>query len=97
MKRWWNCNVKEKRKILGQEKKRGQNSEAAAQAKEEFQKSIWIFKKQMWSDYLQNLRKAEGWKAIKYINPGACMMEVAVTDREWKHTYLTIEKEEMLR
>jgi len=38
----------------------------------------------MWSDYLQNLRRAEVWSAARYANPRAGMTVEALTDREGK-------------
>jgi len=39
-KRWWNADIRERRKAVGREKRRRRNSEEAAKAKAEFQKSI---------------------------------------------------------
>jgi len=51
----------------------------------------------MWSDYLQNLRGAEGWRAAQCVDPRAAATVEALTDREGKQANTTIEKEEMLR
>jgi len=61
-KRWWNADIKERRKAVGREKRR-RNSEGAPRAKAKLQKSIRQSKGKMWSDYLQNLRGAEVWRA----------------------------------
>jgi len=39
-KRWWNADIRERRKAVGREKRRRRNSEQAAKAKAELQKSI---------------------------------------------------------
>jgi hypothetical protein len=96
-KRLWNCKIKEKRNILGQQKRRGWNTEAAAQAKAEFQKSIQKYKRQMWSDHLQNHRAAEVWRVVKYVNPRSGATVEALTDREDQDANTDTEKEEMLR
>jgi len=38
LKRWWNTDIRERRKAVGREKGRRRNSEEAAKAKAEFQK-----------------------------------------------------------
>jgi len=97
-KRWWNGDIKARRKALGQEKRRrGRHSEGAARAKAELQKSIRKSKSQMWSDYLQNLRGGEVWRAAKYVDPQAGATVEAVTDREEQQANTAIDKEEMLR
>jgi len=58
-KRWWNIDIKEGRRTVGRERRRRRNSEEAAQANPELQKSIWQSKRKMWDDHLQNLRVAE--------------------------------------
>ena len=54
-KRWWNADIKERRKVVRREKRRW-NSEGAGRAKAKLQKLIQQSKGKMWSDYLQNLR-----------------------------------------
>jgi hypothetical protein len=49
-KRWWNCDIEERRNILGQKKGKGRDLEPAARAKAALQKSFWKFKRQMWSN-----------------------------------------------
>jgi len=51
----------------------------------------------MWSNYLQNLRGAEEWRAARYKNPLAGMTVDSLTDREGKQANTSLEKEEMLR
>jgi len=51
----------------------------------------------MWSDYLQNLRGAEVWRAAKYVDPRVGATVEALTDREGTQANTAIEKEEMLR
>jgi len=51
----------------------------------------------MWSDYLQNLRGAEVWRAARYANPLARATVETLTDRQGKQTNTILEKEEMLR
>jgi hypothetical protein len=98
LKRWWNGDIKTRRKTLWQEnRRRGRRSEGAARAKAELQKSIRKSKSQMWSDYLQNLQGAEVWRAAKYVDPQAGATVEALTDREGKQANTAIEKEEMLR
>jgi len=46
-KRWWNVDIKERRWTVGTERRRRQNSEEAALAKAEHQKSTWQSKKKM--------------------------------------------------
>jgi hypothetical protein len=97
-KRWWNEDIKARRKTLGQEKRRhGRHSEGLARTKAELQKSVRKSKSQMWSDYLQNLRGAEVWRAAKYVNPWAGATVEALMDREGKQANTAIEKKEMLR
>jgi hypothetical protein len=95
-KRWWNADIKERRKAVGREKRR-RNSGEAARAKAKLQKSIRQSKSKMWSEYLQNLRGAEVWRAARYVNPRAGMTVEALTDREGKQANTATEKEEMLR
>jgi len=51
----------------------------------------------MWSDYLQNLRGDEVWRAARYANRRASMTVEALMDRESKQTNTATEKEEMPR
>jgi len=96
-KRWWNADIRERRKAVGREKRRRLNSEEAAKAKAELQKFIQQSKRTMWSEYLQNLRGADVWRAARYANPRAGMTVEALTDREGKQANTSQEKEEMLR
>jgi hypothetical protein len=77
--------------------KRRRNSEGAARANAKLQKLIRHSKGKMWSDYLQNLRGAEVWRAVRYTNHRASMTMEALTDREGMQTNTATEKEEMLR
>jgi len=95
--RWWNADIRERWKAVGREKRRRRNSQEAAKAKAELQKSIRQSKRKMWSEYLQNLRGAEVWRAVRYANPRAGMTMEALTDREGKEANTSQEKEEMLR
>jgi hypothetical protein len=74
-----------------------QNSEEAAKAKAELQKSIRQSKSKMWSKYLHTLRGAEPWRAARYPKPRAGMTVQASTPREGKQANRKQEKEEMLR
>jgi len=65
--------------------------------KEKLQMSIRQSKSKMWSEYLQNLRGAEVWRAARYANPQGGMIVEALTDREGKQANTATEKEEMLR
>jgi len=96
-KRWWNADIRERRKTVGREKRSRRNSEESAKAKAECQKSIRQSKRKMWSEYLQNLRGAEVWRAARYANPRAGMTVKALTGREGKQANTSLEKEEMLR
>jgi hypothetical protein len=51
----------------------------------------------MWSEYLQNLRGAEVWRAARYANTREGMSVEAPTEREGKQANTATEKEEMLR
>jgi len=96
-KRSWNTDIKDKRKKDGREKRRGRNSEEATQGNTELQKSIQQSKNQIWSNYFQNLRGAEGWRAARYANPRAGMTVEALTDRQGNQANTSSEKEEMLK
>jgi len=50
-KRWWNADIRERRKAVGREKRRRRNSEETAKAKAELQKLIRQLKRKMWSRY----------------------------------------------
>ena len=97
LKRLRDCDIYEKTKILRQEKITEQQMEAAAWAKPEFQKLIRQSTRQMWSDYLQNLRGADDWRVAKYCNCQPGTMVEAQTDRDDNHANTAIEKEVMLR
>lgn len=58
-KRWWNCEINDRRSTLGREKWKGRRSEAAAHAKAELQRLIWQSKSRMWNDYMPKRRGAE--------------------------------------
>jgi hypothetical protein len=60
--RWWNTDIKDRRRTVRRERSRRRHSEEAAQAKAEPQKSIWQSKRKMWAEYKQNLRGAEVWR-----------------------------------
>jgi hypothetical protein len=64
-KRWWNADIRERSKPVGREKRRRRNLEEAAKAKTELLKSIRQFKRKMRSEYLQNLGRAEVWRAAR--------------------------------
>jgi len=96
-KRCWNADIRERRMAVGREKRRRLNSVEAAKAKAEFQKSIRQSKRKMWSEYLQNLRGADVWRAARYANPRAGMIMEALTDREGKQANTSMEKEDLLR
>jgi len=96
-KRWWNANIKKRRQAVGREKRRRRNSGEAARGKAELQKSIRQSKRIMWTEYLQNLRGAEVWRAAPYANPRVGTTVEAVTDREGKKANTSLEKEDMLR
>jgi len=67
--RWWNADMKERSGMVGRERRRRWNSEEAARAKAELQKSIRQSKRKMCGDYLQNLRGAKLWRAARYAKP----------------------------
>ena len=83
-KRWWNADIKERRRMVVRERRSRRNSEEAARAKAELQKLIWRSNREMWSDYLKILRGAEVWRAAQYANSRAGMTVEASTDREGK-------------
>jgi hypothetical protein len=95
-KRWLNTDIKDRRNVVGREKKR-QNSDGAARAKAKLQNSIRQSKGKMWCDYLLNLRGAEVWRAARYANPWVSMTVEALTDSEGKQANTATEKEEMWR
>jgi hypothetical protein len=94
--RWWNPDIKERRKADGREQRR-RNSEGAARPKAKLQTLIRQSKGKTWRDFLQNLRGAEVWRAAQYANPRASMTVEAVTNREGKQANTATEKEDMLR
>jgi len=96
-KRWWNADIKERRRTVARERRRRWHSEEAARAKAELQKSIRQSKRIMWGDFLQNLRGAKVWRAALYANPRAGTTVEALTDRDGKPATTSLEKEEMLR
>jgi len=79
-KRWWNCEINERRSALRRENRWGRRSEAAAHAKAELQRSIRQSKNPMWNDNLLNLRGGEIWGAAKLPNPRAGATVEALTD-----------------
>jgi len=95
--RWWDADIKARRRTAGREKRRRRHSEEAARANAELQKSIGQSKRRMWGDYLQNLGGAEVWRAAPYANPQAGTTVEALTDRDGKQANTSLEKEEMLR
>jgi len=76
---------------------RRRNSEEAAWAKAERQKSIRQSKRIMWDDNLQNLRGVELWRAARYANLRVGMTVAASTGRKGKRANTSLEKEEMLK
>ena len=96
-KRWWNANIRERMMAVGREKRSRRNLAEAAKTKAEFQKSIRQSKRKMWSEYLQNLTGAEGWRAARYTNHWAGMTVDALTNKAGKQANSSPEKEEMLR
>jgi len=93
----WNADIKKRKTVVGREKGRRRTSEEAPRAKAELKKSIRQSKRKMWSEYLQNLRGAEVWRAARYANPQAGTTVEALTDREGKQANTSLEKEELLR
>jgi len=53
--RWWNAYIKERRRTVGRERRRKRNSEEAARAKAELQKSMRRSKREMWSEDFRKL------------------------------------------
>jgi hypothetical protein len=96
-KRWWNADIKKSRKAVDREKMTKRNSEEAARANAELQKSIRQSKKKMWNEYFQNLRGATVWRPSRYANACACTTLETLTDRQGKQGYISLEKEDMLR
>jgi hypothetical protein len=96
-KKWWNADIKERRRTVGREKKRRRHLEEAAREKAELQKLIGQYKRTLWGDYLQNLMGAEVLTAARYANARAGTAVVALTDRDNKQANTWLEKEEMLR
>ena len=50
LKRWWNADIKDRRRTVGTERRRRRHSEEAARAKAELQKSIGRCKRERWRD-----------------------------------------------
>jgi len=96
-KRWWNADIRERGKAVPTEMRRRRNSEAAAKAKAELQKSMRQSKRKMWCEYLLNLRGAEVWRAARYANPRSGMTVGALTDKEGKQANTSQKNEEILR
>ena len=96
-KRWWDVHIKERRNTVGRERRRRLNSKEAAQVKAELQKSSPQSKGNVSDDYLQHLRGAKVWRAVRYANPRAGTTVEALTDREGKQANTSVEKEDMLR
>jgi len=94
--RWWNADIKQRRKAVGREKTKW-NSDEAASMKAELQRSIRRSNSGMWSDSIQNLRGAEVWRAAQYANPGAGATVEALTEREGWQANSILEREEMQR
>ena len=55
-KRWWNAKIKERRRMVGRERRRRRTPEDATRASKELQNSILHSKKTMLGDYFQKLR-----------------------------------------
>jgi hypothetical protein len=94
-KRWWNAEINDRRMAVGRENRK-RNSEEATRATPELQRSLRLSKSGMWSDYLQNFRGAEVWRATRYANPRAGATMEDLTDREGKQAYTILEKEEIM-
>jgi len=91
LKRWWNADITEGRKVVARETSR-RNSEGAARAKVKLQKWIQQSKGIMWSDDLQDLRGVDMWRAARGANPRASMSVEAWTDGEVKQANTATEK-----
>jgi len=96
-KRWWNADIEQRRRTVGRERRRRRHLEDAAQAKADLQKLIRLFKRRIWADHLQNLSRAEEWRAARYVNPRVGTTVEALTDRDGKHANTSLVKKEMLR
>jgi len=96
-KRWWNADIKGRRRMVGRDRRTRRNSEEAARAKAELQTSTQQSKRTMWDDYLQIVGGAEVRRAARYANPRAGMTVEALTDRDGKPANTSLEKEEILR
>lgn len=96
LKRGCNADIKERRTVVGRERRR-RNPGEAARANGKLQKLIRQSKNTMWSEYLQNIRGAEVWRTARYTKPRSGMSVVALTDRDANQPNTTKEKEEMLR
>jgi len=95
--RQWNAEIKERRKLVGRERRRRWNSEEDARVKAELQHSIRQSKSKMLSDHLQSLRGAERWRVARYTNPRPGMNIEAMTDRHGKQAITSLEEEKELR
>jgi len=95
-KRWWNADIKARRKAVGRDKRRP-NSVEASSAKAKLQQSIRQSKRGMCSEYLHNLMGTKVWRAARYTNPRMGMTREALPDREGKLANTATEKEQMLR
>jgi len=93
----WNVNVKETRKAVRRDKWRRRNMEDAARANAKLQKSIWQYRSEMWSEYLESLRGVEVWRAAWYANSQAGTTTEAFTERERDQAARLLEKEKMVR
>ena len=91
-KRWWNADIKERRRAVGRENRRRGNSDEATRANAELQKSIRQSKCILWSEYLQNLRRADVWRAARYANPQAGMTVEVLADRAGNQANTSLER-----
>jgi hypothetical protein len=96
-KMWWNADIQKRRQAVGEEKRRRRNSEQAARAKAELQKSIRISSRKMFTEYLQTLRANKVSRAARHANPRAGTTVESLTNRECKRANTSLAKEEMLR
>jgi hypothetical protein len=96
-KTWWHADIKERRRMVVRESRRRRNSEEAARTKAELQSSIRWSKREMWSDYLNNITGAEVWRAARDMNLRVDVTAEVLNDREGKQANTSLEKEEMLR
>jgi len=92
----WNGELKERRRALGTQKRKGRRTGGEAPAKADLQRSIQQSKSRMWNDYLLNRKVVEGWRGAKFDNTRAGATVQALTDREGKQANTIAEKEKML-